>query len=641
MLKKLRYTALGILLACTASVVSGQQADAINEQLVPFADATGKWGYMDAATHHVVIQPAYYNVELFKNNRAVVSVFNPAAVGTSEYELYGLIDTAGRRLLPMEYTGFNNTVQTEDGKRLDGVMKFFSANKYCVIDSANRPLIPTGDYKMVRLFSLHHLLADNNTLYAYGRPYTVPPGFEVERIDTNRQYFFLKKDDLHHGVYSWSGAVIVPANYLHIQASDSAGRLLAMRPADTSFYGKNEAELLAFLDPEKGKETILCSTDLYDTGGNLIANFRSRYEPDLGDSLAHFTENGVEKYISLATGKVLPHAPSGGNTKYTIFTRVMKAQRHGNEEDSKLHGLMDSSGHILVPPLYSKLEMLDEHCIIARLAKNGHSGTLDVHNRVVIPFRYISIDASRSGRLIAADSSGKYGMIDREGNVLIKFVYDLYFYFQENGQAMVYRSGRQGVIDTTGKTIIPVEYSSINNTRELEKTSRSFYAVEKNGQWGMLDSTGKLLIPLQYGYVYPGEGTAGNNWMLLEDEQREHRGAINLQTGDTIPVKYTSLAFNEQLIAAGIYNNGNYQYDLLDKNGRKLPLEGLTDLRFQDGYWIAQKGTLMGLLNSEGREILPFKYSYLWVDSPHLIKVEENKQVFYINTNGTAYKMPG
>lgn len=139
-------------------------------------------------------------------------------------------------------------------------------------------------------------------------------------------------------------------------------------------------------------------------------------------------------------------------------------------------GLIDPTGHFVVPPRYSSIGYPREGLVATKL--DGRWGVIDEQQKVILPFQYDSISLNPHG-LIEVCSGGKEYC---------------------NG-------GKHGLLDSKGRTILPLEYEefrfgvrtgdTVNGS--LGNLNAGLVAVKKNDTWGFADvTTGRLVIPLQF-----------------------------------------------------------------------------------------------------------------------------------------------
>ena len=109
--------------------------------------------------------------------------------------------------------------------------------------------------------------------------------------------------------------------------------------------------------------------------------------------------------------------------------------------------------------------------------------------------------------------NGKMGYIDRQGNVVIDFLYERSSHFYE-GLANVQLNNKWGLINTKGEVILPFEYDNIDMFNE------GFASVQRNGKRGFINEQFVEVIECQYdeGYDF-NEGLANvklnNKWGFI------------------------------------------------------------------------------------------------------------------------------
>jgi len=109
----------------------------------------------------------------------------------------------------------------------------------------------------------------------------------------------------------------------------------------------------------------------------------------------------------------------------------------------------------------------------------------------VLMFTILNVSLNGQGLIPKIGSNGKWGLVDKAGNVVIPSKYDNSPWFW-NGMAAVKLDGKWGYIDKNGKEVIPLEY---DNTVFF---SGGLVAVCINDMWGMVYKNGTLIIPHKY-----------------------------------------------------------------------------------------------------------------------------------------------
>lgn len=107
-------------------------------------------------------------------------------------------------------------------------------------------------------------------------------------------------------------------------------------------------------------------------------------------------------------------------------------------------GFINSKGEEVIPLKYDRCYPFSDGLAAVRL--NNKYGFVDKNGKEVVPLKYENFYSDFSKNVfgysegLVAVKLGKWGFIDKEGNIAIQFVYDYAYYFK-NGQAQVDRDG--------------------------------------------------------------------------------------------------------------------------------------------------------------------------------------------------------
>ncbi len=157
------------------------------------------------------------------------------------------------------------------------------------------------------------------------------------------------------------------------------------------------------------------------------------------------------------------------------YAEGFKITREGD-----LYGFTNEDGKVVIPPVYEKVYDFSDGR--ARV-KSGKWGLIDRYGTLVIPTLYDSITQFTSGDVII-DSAGKKGLMSNSGRALCAPVYDdiLVWY----GLFMVKLSGKWGMIDRAGEIIQPIVYDGppIMSLYELKmKKDNITYTIDYKGEF--------------------------------------------------------------------------------------------------------------------------------------------------------------
>lgn len=268
--------------------------------------------------------------------------------------------------------------------------------------------------------------------------------------------------------------------------------------------------------------------------------------------------------------------------------------------------------------------------------QNGKYGMTDLAGRVILPCAYDVIRDLGADGTAAAQKGGKWGRVDRDGNVVTDFRYT-----DEStlnwGVTVAEQNGRYGVVDNDGGTVAPFTYYAAGayvlglcdvragewtNAGYLDtqgrpvgemtyRTSESFDPVSGLGivstggtyDFGAVDTAGRLVIPCQYSHA----------WQAGE-------GLIGLADGWKV-----AFADNTGALLTGF----DYVYTADPKGFR----EGMV---FQSGLALVRdlESGLYGYIDPAGEEVIPCRYDYAWDFQDGLALVREGEQQYYIGTDG-------
>ena len=237
--------------------------------------------------------------------------------------------------------------------------------------------------------------------------------------------------------------------------------------------------------------------------------------------------------------------------------------------------------------------------------RNGKWGVVDKRGEVVVPFEYDNIGTiSRTGDCIVIEKNGKRGIIDRNCREIIPCIYDGISPFDEAGLAQVQDKGKFGYIDRTGRVVIPVIYDNAGSFSNYEGTvyeELNYFC--KDDKLGFLDSRGNVVIPFEY----DANPIAGNyDWGYLA-------------------------GFNEGLSAAK--KNGKICF--IDKTGKELTpyIYDEADV-FRDGAVRVRIGRQYGFVDTTGAEIVSCVYDHAGTFSEGMAYVEKNGNAGFVDKTG-------
>lgn len=218
---------------------------------------------------------------------------------------------------------------------------------------------------------------------------------------------------------------------------------------------------------------------------------------------SHFYYNREEKCIyNCETGSYTIKGlqwvvGASGEDSLTVFCR-----------DGKRGFLNVNTGEVVIPEQYAKAWVFSEG--VAAVMKNGKIGFIDSENRTMLPFEYdyayrngLPIDyLFHGGYCTMTDARGACGLIDKDGNWVIKPVYDC-IWTPHEGKRIVKDGGKYGMLDEDLEFIFPIEYDYI------EYSDEKGVLLARNGYKWRSDYDGDVLDPFvcdKIEYIYYASG---------------------------------------------------------------------------------------------------------------------------------------
>lgn len=209
------------------------------------------------------------------------------------------------------------------------------------------------------------------------------------------------------------------------------------------------------------------------------------------------------------------------------------------------------------------------------------------------------------GGLIEVRKNGKYGVLNKNGEIVVPIKYDLVHIKGNKNLIKVitpYQEGRKcGVYNSKGQVIVPIgKYESVD-VRE------SYIKVEQNGQKGILSSNGNEIVPVgKYGDVSVYECSDREQY-YVEIKTNNKKGAVNDNGKVFIPIgKYEGFRVLNKKLAFVILNG---KKGVVDRNGTLIvPFGKYDNLAYDYGVLTYSKNGKWGILGENGNQATPAEY---------------------------------
>ena len=254
-------------------------------------------------------------------------------------------------------------------------------------------------------------------------------------------------------------------------------------------------------------------------------------------------------------------------------------------------------------------------------------------------------------------NSSLYGLKDKTGKVLVKPIFyaiNTYGSTKERIKASL-SYGKEGVIDSKGNIIIPFEYSSLYNNRNMYTANKDgktilldyygnkilkksydevsidnhFFKVKENGFYGMLNNSGDILLPIQYDELYY---VAKEDWFVVT--QNGISTILDSKGKKIFGNKYTSVSKLDYYFKF-ILVEKNGKFGIVDKLGNTIsPLTfDAVEKEFNDHFFIVKQNGKWGLYNLIFRKFLlepSYDHIKMLSNNYYLVKNQNSKTLIDI-----------
>lgn len=290
------------------------------------------------------------------------------------------------------------------------------------------------------------------------------------------------------------------------------------------------------------------------------------------------------------------------------FNNFMAKCHFDNDDDPKFYKMFEEKGEL--------------YC---EAAEWGFLDTLGMINSA-LKYDYAE-DYSNDRALVRKD--GKWGMLDQDGNEVLKPAYDNFNFLPNSKQKLFFIAQNRvlhGAIDSNANVIVPVKYLNVRAYHEDRVAVRNIA-----GRWGFVNRTGEEVVKAKYRVAHDfSEGLA-----VVFDKTRW--GAVNPSGGIAIKPQFLRMGDFKEGKAWVHLRKGKKGY--IDKNGTVLFSKRFTRLtNFKNGIarvYLRKKG--WGLINTEGEYILKPKKAYEKIEAFNeygLAKVKIGKKYRLMNEAG-------
>lgn len=309
---------------------------------------------------------------------------------------------------------------------------------------------------------------------------------------------------------------------------------------------------------------------------------------------------------------------------------------------------------------YELVQISNSEIQYYKLEKDGKYGVIDKNGNVVIEPTYMSIDIPNPTKpiFIKSDDGQKYSAIDNNKNTL----FDQYESVEaisinsvssnipyEKTVLKYKQNGLYGLMNFEGNKITENIYNSITNIDYKEGNLK----IEQNGQFGVINIKGTTIIKPEYDAIiadgyYDDETKYENAGFVLriKTDDGYRFGYANKNGKIILDTLYNEINRITELEGKDVYlivsNNGRYG---LIKNGKEVLKSEYTEIEYDinNSLLIVQKDNAQGVVDLKGNNIVPLDYDSIIIGGKYINAQKGQDIVIFdaegnnVNTNIVSY----
>jgi len=298
-------------------------------------------------------------------------------------------------------------------------------------------------------------------------------------------------------------------------------------------------------------------------------------------------------------------------TKFSYFTLY----------ENEKYGVIDDKGNVLIEPKYDMIVIPNpsKAVFIGYFNYDSQEGEYetevlnDKNEKILTKYQDVlpiilkdnMTDIPYEKSVLTYKENDKYGIINFEGKKLTKAIYDsIESLLYREGSLLVKKEDKYGIVNIKGKQIIDVEYDSISADGYYDENTKYQKVGYIVGQ--------KKDVGYRYGYI------DSKAQKILEVEYNEIDRITEIINTDNVYL----LAFRNG--QAGVYEN---KKQIISHNYQEIEYNKQNDL------FIVQKVSKQGVINRNGKIIMPIEYDSILI-SNKTINAKKEEVLYSFDTEG-------
>ncbi|MBK8965360.1 MAG: WG repeat-containing protein [Lewinellaceae bacterium] len=261
-------------------------------------------------------------------------------------------------------------------------------------------------------------------------------------------------------------------------------------------------------------------------------------------------------------------------------------------DENKKMGIGDRQGQIRIPLEWGRLEPAKHEGYFLVNAFRGlnftdphRAGMIDIDGKVIIDTIYQYIKTAGDNGLIVK-SKERFGLMDYSGNWILPLAFRNIFHAFDDYYLAFGQDMKGNVYNQNGEKQFETDYEDIS-TLSHRNQDQPYFAVFNGTRYGVADSNFELLFQNRFSSIslprYESAPPPGQTQFIVSESPKvDHLGVCDLSGKMIVPGDYTAITL--------------------------LP-------DFPEPLYLAQKGELYGLFNTNGKAVLPVQFSEITTEN--------------------------
>ena len=458
------------------------------------------------------IDTEYQNVEpLTLKNVSTDLIYEKSILSYEEDGKYGIISLEGNRITKPIYDSIE-TLQYKEGELLiqkDGKYGVMNMNGYVIIEPEYDLISADGYYSDQEEYRkdgyIVSITTDEGYRYGYidnnGQKLVDTQYNDLERMDyeDSDNIYIIAAQDGKYGLIN-GGKTVIPNEYQEITYIDEKNVCILKKGRKYGVADLNGNIVL----PVEYSQVDVSGDNIYATDEN---NNRTVY--DIKGNKLDIDANTVILTVGNDKEYQINMKALDAKTNYDLYKNGQKINQESynyigylfdnyfivSKEDGKL-GVIDDTGITKVDLVYDSIQRVQDKKIVQAtqstpqkivLYDENMTNLLEMENGTITEeddyirvqnnsdMKYVnnegkvveSSEIFKNNNLLAKVQNGKWGFVDREGNVVVDYQYERVTELNQYGFAGIMQDGKWGVINRNGEVIVHPVYELTDDNPEF------------------------------------------------------------------------------------------------------------------------------------------------------------------------------